>query len=121
MYCRLHFSDTRETAVLNAYMSAGAAHGIASACHENVIDGCKCQESTQTRREGDVLYLTSCGDDVNFATRVLRTLTGLEIGKALSQAKDLVSQWNNEIGYRVRSGPFIKIKFLHTVVIHDNI
>ena len=91
-------------AVLNAYMSAGAAHGIASACHENVIDGCKCQQSTQTRREGDVLYLTTCGDDVDFATRVLRTLTGLEIGNALSQAVDLVSQWNNEIGYRVRSG-----------------
>lgn len=90
-------SGTRETAMVNAFLSAGAAHGIASACHESVLEGCTC-DADPARREGDVTYLQSCGDDVNYAIRLLRELYGLE---GSTRERDLVDSWNNELGYAV--------------------
>lgn len=88
-------NGTRETAMVNAFLSAGAAHGIASACHESVLEGCTC-DADPARREGDVTYLQSCGDDVNYAIRLLRELYGLE---GSTRERDLVDSWNNELGY----------------------
>ena len=88
---------TRETAMVNAFLSAGAAHGIASACHESVLEGCTC-DAGPARREDDVTYLQSCGDDVQYAIEFLRDLYGLE---GSTRERDMVDSWNNEIGYDV--------------------
>lgn len=88
-------NGTRETAILNAFLSAGAVHGIASACHDGVIDGCHCGDQT-ARREDGVTYLYSCNDDVDFAIGFMRQLYGL-IESFVERA--LVDKWNNELGY----------------------
>lgn len=83
--------------MVNAFLSAGACHGIASACHESVLEGCTCNPDP-ARREDGVTYLQSCGDDVVYAIKLLRDLYGLEGSMG---ERDMVDSWNNEIGYAV--------------------
>ena len=63
-------TGTRERAVLNAYMSAGATRGIAKACKANQL-GCTC-EASLTSFVGEETYLHSCGEDVAFAIKFLK-------------------------------------------------
>ena len=72
-------------------------HGIASACHDGIIDGCHCGDKT-VEREGDVTYLYACNDDVEFAIEFLQKFYGLIES---SEERDLVDKWNNELGYEV--------------------
>ena len=88
---------TRETAILNAYMSAGVAHSIASACHENTIEGCACIAGPTIREDG-VTYLQSCADNVDFAITFLKQFYGIESSNC---ERDLVDKWNNILGYDV--------------------
>ena len=82
-------------------MNAGAAHGIASACHENLIDGCQC-ETQDTQREDSITYLQSCADNVDFAISFLRNFNReTEIPSADQLNIYLMDQWNNELGYEV--------------------
>ena len=90
-------SATRETAILHAFLSTGAVHGIASACHDGIIDGCHCGDKT-VEREGDVTYLYSCNDDVEFALDLVKEFYNLSNS---SKPRDLVDKWNNELGYNV--------------------
>ena len=87
--------------MLNAFLSAGAVHGIASACHQNVIDGCEC-ETTPTERVDDVTYLHTCEDNVDFAIDFMKTFTGIENATG---ERDLVDKWNNNLGYEVGISP----------------
>ena len=64
------FAGTRERAVLNAYMSAGAARGIAKACKASEL-GCTC-DTSRTTFVGGATYLHSCGEDVAFAIKFLK-------------------------------------------------
>jgi hypothetical protein len=86
---------TRETAILNAFLSAGAVHGVASACHDGIVDGCYCGDKTVEREDG-VTYLYSCNDDVDFAINFLKKFYNLSNS---SKPRDLVDKWNNELGY----------------------
>ena len=84
--------------MLNAFLSAGATHGIASACHKSTIDGCPCI-ADQTKREGGITYLQKCNDNVQFAVDFMKNFYGIEDS---SDEADLVNKWNNELGYQVR-------------------
>jgi hypothetical protein len=95
LFGRFTENGTRETAILNAFLSAGATHGLASACHDNTIDRCPC-EVGETRRENGMTLLQSCSDNVKFAIGFVKDFYGLEDSTAEA---DLVDSWNNEIGY----------------------
>ena len=90
-------SATRETAILNAFLSAGAVHGVASACHDGIVDGCYCGDKT-VERVGRVTYLYSCNDDIEFAIENMREFCGVDDSV---EERDLVDKWNNELGYNV--------------------
>ena len=72
-------------------------HGVASACHDNILDGCHCGDKTVEREDG-VTYLYSCNDDVDFAINFLKKFYNLSNS---SNPRDLVDKWNNELGYNV--------------------
>ena len=82
---------------MNAILSAGATHGIASACHENVLEGCPCVAGP-TIREDRVTYLQLCNDNVEFAIEFLKQLYDLEDA---TDERGMVDRWNNELGYEV--------------------
>jgi hypothetical protein len=82
--------------MLNAFLSAGATHGIASACHKSTIDGCPCI-ADQTKREGGITYLQKCNDNVQFAVDFMKNFYGIEDS---TDEADLVNKWNNELGYQ---------------------
>ena len=90
-------SATRETAILNAFLSAGATKGIAEACRENIIEGCTCERELTERIDG-ITYLHECGEDKDFAIGFLKDFYGLENSTC---ERDLVDKWNNELGYSV--------------------
>ena len=101
IHSHTHTAGTPERAILSAFMNAGAAHGIASACHENLIDGCQC-ETEDTERINGITYLQSCADNVDFAISFLRNFNReTEIPSADQLNIYLMDQWNNELGYEV--------------------
>ena len=88
---------------MNAFLSAGAVHGIASACHENIIDGCPCEPIVSERIDG-ITYLRDCGDNVQFAISLLRDFYGLNNS---TEERALVDKWNNKLGYEVSYFPLL--------------
>ena len=94
--CLSLFSVTRETAVVGAFLSAGATHGIASACHRGVID-CPCIAGP-SRREGGMTYLHTCNDNVEFAIALLKQFYNIE--GSMKEA-DEVKRVNYGLGYEV--------------------
>lgn len=95
LFGRFIDTNTRETAMLNAFLSAGAVHGIASACHEGTIDGCPCIADL-SRREGGVTYVQKCNDNVGWAIRFIKNFYNMD--KSVDE-EDLVNGWNNQLGY----------------------
>ena len=93
----LSFTATRETAILNAFLSAGATHGIASACHKNTLEGCPCIADPAERIDG-ITYLRTCSDNIEFAIRFMKDFYDIEES---TSEEDLVNKWNNELGYEV--------------------
>ena len=91
--------------MLNAFLSAGATHGIASACHKRTIDGCPC-DANPARREDGITYLQKCNDNVEFAVNFMKNFYGIEES---TEETDLVNRWNNELGYQVRSFNIMRI------------
>ena len=82
---------------MNAFLSAGATHGIASACHKSTLEGCACI-SGSVRREGGVTFLQTCSDNVKFAVQFMKDFYGMEES---SSEDDMVNKWNNKLGYEV--------------------
>ncbi|CAI8050331.1 Protein Wnt-4 [Geodia barretti] len=89
-------SFTRETAIVGALLSAGAALAIAEACHKGLIYGCPCIASTNYR-DDNTTYLHQCNDNVRFATRFVRNLYTME-GCTMEEA--MANLWNYELGYQ---------------------
>jgi hypothetical protein len=88
---------TRETAMVNCFLSAGAVLAIAEACHRGVIDECPCI-AMANYREGDNTYLHQCNDNVEFAIEFMGAIYD---PNGYTMEGDMVTQWNNELGYQV--------------------
>jgi hypothetical protein len=80
---------------VSAFLSAGATHGIASACHRGVIDGCPCITG-QNRREDETTFLHTCNDNVDYAIYFVQELynTG-----GCDMEVDMVKKHNYRLGY----------------------
>ena len=90
---------TRETAIVGAFLSAGAVHGIATACRRGVIEECPCIASVNYR-EGHTTYLHTCNDNVEYAVELVKEFYNIEMSRS---EVDLVKKWNYDLGYQVSS------------------
>ena len=88
--------------MVNSFLSAGATLAVAEACHTGVIDGCPCIASTNYR-DDDTTFLHQCNDNVKFAILFVRNLYNLERS---TTKEDVVTRWNNELGYEVSREKF---------------
>ena len=100
-------TGTRETAVLSAYMSAGATQGVAEACHDQKIEQCPCEIKGGVGREEDAegnIIFNTCNDNIDWALRFVQGF--VDNSTALpspseATARDLMDIHNNRLGRRV--------------------
>ena len=85
------------------FLSAGATLGISEACHRGVIDNCPCIANPHVR-EGEKTFLYQCNDNVKFAIGFVKNLYNIE---GSNNQADLVTKWNNELGYKVKSTTYL--------------
>ena len=97
---------TRETAFLNAIISAGIAREVARKCREAELDACNCDFSVESSRqeEGDdiITVYGGCGDNDEFGVEIAKAFTDKSISK-LNDAFSLMSLHNNKVGRAVSS------------------
>lgn len=95
---------TRETAFLNAIISAGIAREVARKCREAELDACNCDfsvESGEHEIEDDtVTVFGGCGDNDEFGVELAKEFTDKSISK-LNDAFSLMSLHNNKVGRAV--------------------
>ena len=95
---------TRETAFLNAIISAGIAREVARKCREAELDACNCDfsvESGRQEKEDDTITVYGgCGDNDEFGVEIAKAFTDQSISK-LNDAFSLMSLHNNKVGRAV--------------------
>lgn len=95
-------SGTRETAVLYALLTAGAATGVAQACHDQAIEGCcELSKSTGEDEEGNLIYY-NCNDNVEWALRNLDEFIGVVRSSPVTTL-ELMHEHNTHVGEKVRT------------------
>ena len=95
------FLGTRETAFLNALISAGIAREVARKCKEQELDACACDFSVEsTAKEEAITIIGGCGDNDNFGCQIAEDFTDTSL-KGLKDVLSLATLHNNAVGREV--------------------
>ena len=109
---------TRETAVLYAYMSAGATQGVAEACHDQKIEQCPCETEGAAREEdanGNIIFNT-CNDNIEWALRFVQGFVDNSTtlpSPSEATARDLMDVHNNALGRRIVRNRTTTVSYTH--------
>lgn len=87
---------TRETAFLNAIISAGIAREIARKCKEQELSSCNCDFSVKGSTSGDSRNISGCGDNSAFGAYVTAQFTNATVVN--DDAITLAEVHNNAVG-----------------------
>ena len=98
-----HLTGTRETAFLNAIISAGIAREVARKCKEQELDACACDFSvdSSTNNEDATTVIGGCGDNCEFGVKIAKQFTDAKGGH--KNCCSLVTLHNNKVGRTVSS------------------
>ena len=91
------FTDTRETAYVQAITSAGIVYSIARACSRDEIDQCSCDNVVRTVPDDGDFQWGGCGDNLEHGYKYAKRFTA---GAQLfaSDASNLMNEHNSEAG-----------------------
>ena len=92
---------TRETAFLDALISAGIAREVARKCKEQELDACGCDFSvdSSTNNEDATTIIGGCGDNCEFGVKISQQFTDTKPDD--SDCCSLVTLHNNKVGRAV--------------------
>lgn len=94
------YIGTRETAFLDAIISAGIVREVARKCKEQELDSCGCDHSVNTNIGKSVTTLGGCGDHYEFGFKIAKNFTDVP-RDGLNDCCSLVSLHNNKVGRMV--------------------
>ena len=92
----INYVGTRETAFLNAIISAGIAREIARKCKEQELTPCSCDYSVKGSTSGDSRNISGCGDNSYFGDLVAEKFTNATLVN--QDAITLAELHNNAVG-----------------------
>ena len=92
----INYAGTRETAFLNAIISAGIAREIARKCKEQELTPCSCDYSVKGSTSGDSRNISGCGDNSYFGDLVAVQFTNATLVN--NDATTLAELHNNAVG-----------------------
>ena len=95
----LPLSDTRETAVVNAILTAGAARRIAEDCREENFFSCTCITDGRPVNVNGTLTLTDCNFDDEHAKNIMEEFL-------IENTTSLVDRHNFKLGLNVSISSF---------------
>jgi len=92
-------TGTRETAFLDAIISAGIAREVARNCKEHKLESCSCDLSEPSAPSPGIASIPHCGDNSNYGISIAKEFADCENtddcnGQAVSH--------NSEVGRKVR-------------------
>ena len=92
---------TRETAFLDALISAGIAREVARKCKEQNLDSCACDFTDERPEDVDetTTIISGCGDNCDYGVAVAKEFTDSE---ADDSCTGLITLHNNKVGREVR-------------------
>ena len=95
-------TGTRETAFLNAIISAGIAREVARKCKEQELDACACDFSVDSNTDNGegITIIGGCGDNAEFGIKIAEQFTDTSLD-GLKDPFSLVALHNNEVGREV--------------------
>ena len=92
---------TRETAFLDALISAGIAREVARKCKEQSLDSCACDFTDERPEDVDetTTIISGCGDNCDYGVKVAKEFSDSE---ADDSCAGLITLHNNKVGREVR-------------------
>ena len=95
---------TRETAVLFAFLVAGATQKLAQFCREGRIRECSCSQSTHQHKDAENnLIFESCGENITWASEYIQTFSILPYeDMKINDIRSKCDQHNIKVGTMVR-------------------
>lgn len=87
---------TRETAFLNAIISAGISREIARKCKEQELSSCNCDFSVKGSTSGESRNISGCGDNFQFGLFVAKQFTDANLND--NKTVTLAEIHNNKVG-----------------------
>ena len=95
-----NFPGTRETAFLDAIISAGIAREVARKCKEQELTACGCDFSVTGKIMESSTVIGGCGDNVKFSTEIAKQFTD-PYPDNFTDCCNLTTRHNNKVGRKV--------------------
>ena len=95
------FVGTRETAFLNAIVSAGIVREVSRKCNDQSLEWCTCDFSVPVDQlePVDATIVPACGDDYNYGTQLAKQFTDTELKD--NSCTGQTALHNNKVGRQV--------------------
>ena len=101
-YSYIYFAGTRETAFLNAIISAGICREVARKCREQKLEFCACDFSVEGKTVNGTTVIGGCGDNDEFAVKIATQFTGCETSLSVATGStSVLALHNSEVGRTV--------------------
>ena len=94
------FAGTRETAFLNAIISAGIAREVARKCKEQELDACACDFSVKGKTVNGTTFIGGCGDNDQFGVTIAKQFTDTSLS-GVADSVNALALHNNKVGREV--------------------